>query len=441
MPRIPEKQINLKEMKAVKDKTVLDHETGEFVTIEETAGLSEGIVKIIGDKCIKGLFTPVLSKNIYAQLAFGPNQNQGSMLCISKDIVQNTDKIIYYNAKKGVYCITSQDIPVQNIAKAESILGIDNFPYFFKRDYAAESNLKLFTGREVVEKGEPHKYANLLKYTFGLEFETSAGYIPQEECFRNGLIPLRDGSISGLEYATIVMNSKNGPGLISQQVESLRKRTVVNKECSLHMHLGDFPVNGSAILRLWNLLYDLQDELGAAFLPTLAFNTEDWKKSKKSYCKKLESKFTSIEALYKWASMGESYYGSLTQPHPSDPEKTSKWNIKTRYYWINIIGMLFYKTAKTVEFRILAPTFNYNKIMGWLYVFNAILQYAENPKNNGNPGLHNIMYAIYPKEFANNIGNFLNDCSLLRNAQMQAGDYYGELHLLDDIAFEGDYDF
>ena len=68
---------------------------------------------------------------------------------------------------------------------------------------------------------------------------------------------------------------------------------------------------------------------------------------------------------------------NLTQVHPADTGGDRKWNINIRYYWVNFINILFYNKAKTVEFRFLRPTYNFNKIVGWMYIFNAILIYAE----------------------------------------------------------------
>ena len=77
----------------------------------------------------------------------------------------------------------------------------------------------------------------------GFEFETSAGIIPEEIALRDGLVPLRDGSISGLEYSSVVLTPDNdGLSLLKQQLETLRQYTSFNKECALHIHFGKFPM-------------------------------------------------------------------------------------------------------------------------------------------------------------------------------------------------------
>ena len=55
------------------------------------------------------------------------------------------------------------------------------------------------------------KFAPALKdLTFGVEFETVNGAVPAFKCKQLGLMPLRDGSIAGLEYATIPLQGEKG---------------------------------------------------------------------------------------------------------------------------------------------------------------------------------------------------------------------------------------
>jgi hypothetical protein len=81
-----------------------------------------------------------------------------------------------------------------------------------------------------------------LKYSFGFEFETSGGNIPLEELYRTGLMPLRDGSISGHEYTTIPLVGDFGLSVLENQINLLNKYTIIDKECSMHIHLGGYPI-------------------------------------------------------------------------------------------------------------------------------------------------------------------------------------------------------
>lgn len=322
----------------------------------------------------RGYYTINPCKNIIVQTSLG------SESAISKDVFpENT---IIFNKISGYY----KKVNPEDYHKAlvlSNIKGNGIFPYInIGRYYDAEHSIKKFKiNRDV--KDNNFKNKDVFKYTFGLEFETSKGYLPEEVCYQAGLIPLRDGSISGIEYATIPMDGKTGFDLLKYQTEVLREYTDFDKECSLHIHIGGLPVTPNHLLVLYKLAYYLQEEL-YNYIPGYSFNTSQYKASGKDYCKKI-NEYNKFSDLYEYLSGGySSYLGSLEQNHPVDRDRQAKWNIKSRYNYLNIINMAFYKGPKTVEFRFLRPTYNFNKIVNWLYIFNAILQYTETfVDNNG----------------------------------------------------------
>ena len=142
------------------------------------------------------------------------------------------------------------------------------------------------------------------------------------------------------------------------------------------------------------------------------------------------------------------YLGDLHQPHPNDIDRLHKWNINTRYHNFNLINLLFYNTCKTLEIRFVRPTFNFDKIMLWLAVFNAVLIYAEDMSNisksisniedvynvvNTLPCLETIIRGVYPSDFSDKIIDGLNLFELVIENQSCNGDYIGR-----DITIEED---
>ena len=226
-----------------------------------------------------------------------------------------------------------------------------------------------------------------LKYTFGIEFETAGGVIPEDKCFRYGLVPLRDGSITGVEYATVPLTNKH-INTLKTQVQCLKKYTTFNDTCSMHMHFGRLPADIKFFYVLYRVFSILEDELDS-LLPEYTFRTELYKDNEKSYCRKLPKNFNIID-WYDWLSNGTVLLNpddttiSLRTAHPSDPAGNHKWNIAQRYYSLNFINALFYNRNKTVEFRFLKPSNNINYIINWLYLFTAILKYTENIYNQCN---------------------------------------------------------
>ena len=239
-----------------------------------------------------------------------------------------------------------------------NVYGNGDFPYSVVREYEAENHINKFKqSLKDITYSEKILGAEAMKYSFGLEFETAAGYVPEKDCFNLGLIPLRDGSISGVEYSTIPLSGNEGFNRLKLMLDTLKENTVFNKDCSLHIHLGGFPVNRKTIFALYTLWSEKYQWVLNNYIPAYSYQTEKFKTNGKSYCKPTYS-FDCFEDLYK-GLVQTSYFGDLYQPHPADVEKKAKWNIKTRYFNCNFINMLCYNCAKTVEFRFLTPTYSF----------------------------------------------------------------------------------
>lgn len=288
---------------------------------------------------------------------------------------------IHFNKNLGLYEDTTALSPIMK--KVETVLadtiGQGIYNYSFNQEYSSSKHMEKFLKyprdmrinnpinlEDVKEFGE---------FSFGLEFETAAGKISQSDCFNLGLIPLRDGSISGIEYTTIPMQGPEGFNLLINQVKALQKSTTFDKECSLHVHLGGYPIEAKSIWALYKLLVAIEPQIGR-IMPLFAFNTSKFKAKGKDYCTRLR-KYASFEEYYTYCSGDRMRFdGCLTYPHPMDEEDRAKWNIHARYVWANIINLLFKKQGKTAEFRIHAPTFNIQKIINWMFICAAILKYA-----------------------------------------------------------------
>lgn len=385
---------------------------------------------------VKGWFYKVLNENI---LMFAP-ELEGTFLAMNKRMFGDD---LYYNNIKGLYSIRKTESDI--IGEINLLKGSGGFPYTIERKYDAESSMKLFKNVEEIPKIFSDKYKNLIKYTFGIEYETCSGYIPQDLCYSHGLIPLRDGSISGVEYATVVMDKELGFERIIKQMELLNTYTTFDRNCSLHLHFGNVPVREENILSLYMLSVFVQEEL-APYLPAYSFDTRNYKASGKDYCKRLPKNISSFEDLYIFVGdMQARYAGSLDQPHPRDPKKEAKWQVKSRYHWLNLVNMCFYNRPKTVEFRMLRPTHNVNKLIFWIYFFNAMLLYSE--KLSGRilgmkspliymrrnfKGIKDMLLKVYPEELCNKMFKMLDDLRYIVKCQTSAQDLIGELTDFED---------
>ena len=311
------------------------------------------------------------------------------------------------------------------------------FPYQFRKRYEAIECFNLFNGKQNVLEDEKFPIANVFKYTFGLEFETSSGLIPEEICFRDGLIPLRDGSISGNEYSTVVLEGNSGFNLLYQQLKTLRQYTRFDKECSLHIHLGGYPLIPEKILSLYNLCYFLQNDI-RRYVPKYTFFTSKYKASGKDYCKLLQKGYDNFRSYY-IDFTGENYFGDLHQAHRDDITRERKWNIHQRYYWANLLNLICYHVNKTMEFRLLRPTYNLEKILTWMYIFNAIHIYAENHSvSESGITLMDVLREVYPVELFEKLEIQLYKLEVCVIEQNSAGDYIGNRTDIDDEIFDKD---
>lgn len=341
--------------------------------------------------------------------------------------------VLVFSVLRGVY-ISTVDFPQDSLIREQYEKGQGEFPYRFERRYEAIESFNIFKNKQVILHPEEFSIAKYLKYSFGLEFETSMGYIPENICFRDGLIPLRDGSISGLEYSTVVMKGNTGLSLLRQQLDTLRQYTAFNKECSLHIHFGGYPLTPDTVFNLYFVCRTLEPAF-ENILPPETFYTSNYKENGKDYCRKLPS-FRNFDNLYE-SLVGRKFYGSFTQPHPNDIRREAKWRIPTRYYWVNFINALCYNVNKTIEFRFLRPTYNFEKILIWICILNAIMIYSETCEIKEvsaaySPNLlRSILQAVYPEPEASYIINGVNKLRILCCNQCRNGDKIGR-----DVEFE-----
>lgn len=313
--------------------------------------------------------------------------------------------------------------------------GKDQYPYNLdKYTYNTKFVEELFKDKQNIDNIINFKFIDELPYTFGLEFETAGGFIPQHKLYELGLIPLRDGSISGIEFSTVVLQGNNGLNLLKQQMELLNEYTIFDKDCSLHIHLGNFKLSEEVLIAVNNLFVNSHIE---HYLPSYTFNTTLYKtNTHKNYCA-YNAKYKTFEQMY-YSLVGRNYYGNLFQSHPKDISGTHKWNINERYKAINFINALCYNGPKTIEYRMLRPTYNFDKVLGWLFIYAAYIKYAETHNYTSaflyktSFNVETIIKDVYSPELANILCEFISMSCKIVYAQNNVGDHYGMRVDIDD---------
>ena len=350
---------------------------------------------------------------------------------IKYPILMKMNNIVYCK-RTGEFVVDEEGNPY--IEYDKNVYGNGRFPYEIAREYGAEKHINMFNESIIEVENVEYPYAKHLKYSFGLEFETAAGFIPEQKCFNLGLIPLRDGSISGIEYSTIPLSGNEGLNRLKAQLECLKEYTIPNKECSVHIHFGGFPINKKSIFALHQLWSFKYQHLLRDYIPNYSYNTNYFKNNGKNYCAETPC-FKDFKSMYQYY-VGCNFMGDLYQPHPNDVEKKAKWNIKTRYFNCNFINLLCYRGPKTLEFRFLTPTYSFEKLTTFIMIFNALLIEAEHVAEFSERNLNDIIMDkdkslkerisdVYPSNIAKKVIDNLEKLRYLRATQENCGDNCG----------------
>lgn len=233
-------------------------------------------------------------------------------------------------------------------------------------------------------------------HTFGLEYETSKGFIPPRFMYRWGLMPLRDGSISGTEYVSIPLRGAQGLQAIKAHCEVLNKRTINNEYCSLHLHIGNIKKTPLFAVALYCLCYRLQEELHE-MLPPFKRSVHFIKSKDKDHAQLLKSldivynngiiepdtgnvTKTSLDTAFGriWSFLTGGYemnetFNPKTGRHPQ--EGRSKWHWFPRYHWVNFLNLYF--GPGTIEFRCHHASSDFIQVSNWFFICIAIVRYSE----------------------------------------------------------------
>lgn len=288
----------------------------------------------------------------------------------------------------------------------------------FAKTVKAYENTKIPISKEVERIGKYFK-----DYTFGIEFETTTGTIPQYLLGRLGLVPLRDGSIAGYEYTTVPLRGVKGIQTIINICKELNKRCEYDHTCSMHIHIGNVRTDMLYLTVLYNLCRKIQDKV-FKLVPHYKSDPINIAGLRKNYCQKLNDigmefpsnmfeldkrKYDALvkqnyQALFNFCAGGNQ--ADIVDGPRAHPQGDQKWNRHNRYFFVNFIPMIY--DNKTIEFRLHSGTFNKDKVLFWMLFNIAILEFADKAARE----LH-TMKDIPLQDIVNSfVGQFNNDYEL-----------------------------
>lgn len=409
------------------------------------------------------------------------------VICLNKELAEKLGYIEDF--RTGCY-LNSKNLTA-NGKKIIQSKSIQSYPKIKKLAYNADNNNSYFLN-VIKQYNENKKFLRLDDYTtqaakllgnlsYGLEIETSNGYIPYNLLAPLGIVPLKDGSlrdehgVEPYEYTTVPLSGETGLQTIKEQFYELNKRCEINHKCSLHIHIGSIPKrNMEFIIALYKLAYNIQDEIFEMFpyyktypeqcgfhknycakLPDLQLNNYKFNKGNMTPSEAKKMVKSAFDKIYWWGSdqtinETNSEWNLDTCLHPKG--NTEKWNYYARYHWLNFHNFIF-SNRHTIEFRVHTPTLNFTKASNWLFITAGIIQFAEqftneilrdevefNLKTVLSCYKNYFFKSFYENDYSNKVSDYLINYVNFRKKKMkediEKGDYWGK-----SVEFENDSGF
>lgn len=410
-------------MSGEKSNNVLEFHSGKEVSKSE-ATLIQGITHLDEkDNPVMGYFYATLDN---CQVCIGHISHiavNRAVVLKSPHYYEGIDGIIYYK-------------PLTDITKSISLLGVSD-SYKKSQDYSVTSATiaevtKYLENRKIDISSSAKDICKELKgLSVGVELETATGIIPQDVLASTGLVPLRDGSISGLEYVTIPLSTEKDCQILINSLHAVETYTATDGACALHFHFGNIPRTEEFIVAMYHTIAVIQNELYALQPPYKMLN---WGVKRKSYSQPLPMAVTgklndhnsvveNFEYIYEWLTMGMQRYDQVkrdlnnVKSHPADPSGQHKWNISPRYSIVNFVPLIF-GNKKTIEFRLSEISVSRSVVIGEMLLFANIVNYVKansaniikNLKRNNLINLEQILSST-----TNKFGDFLEYMGSKRN--------------------------
>ena len=304
---------------------------------------------------------------------------------------------LFYRNDIGMYCLEK--------CYENNLIRISKFNWYYPIPKCYNFSKLNIPKNEI--KLELDEYNVISNYTIGIEYETSGGNIPWLECRKYNLVPLYDGSIAGHEYVTFPLTHGELHS-ISNHLQLLNNYTAFDRNCSLHIHFGGFPINYQAIEKLVKTWRYFQYDL-LKYIPAWSYEVEKYKDNHKAYNKPL--KISNLKSFYE-STTANDYIddNSFYLPNLFDQDEIRKWEVQGRYYNMNIMHLISGNEHKTVEFRFLRPTYNYKELKWYILILGSFLNYVLTEKSSYEitvPELIDMYFTDNDKEYMIHVSQVL----------------------------------
>ena len=270
-----------------------------------------------------------------------------------------------------------------------------------------------------------YSISNGMRYTFGVEVETSNGSMDYDDSQELNLLSTYDGSTSGPEYVTGVLKGDYGFNHLKKICEAIQNSGhETNKRCGIHVHIGG-KFNRLFTIMLLRLGHKIQDELYRMMPPSRLQNT---------YCKYIPDYVNEMDLKNYRQYLGRYIHGSgtLLDKHNNKGSRLGGYP-STRYRWLNCVNFSTNSGKPTVEFRNHGASMSYDKIRNWALICMAIVRYAENNQKRIWYNIEDInLNEVIMTSLGDNIGKqimayYYKRCHLFADNYAEDGSHYDNL--------------
>lgn len=284
----------------------------------------------------------------------------------------------------------------------KSIYNYRDLPREILKEIDKESSIekpRLELENEIIE--------GLMNLSIGVEIETSWCNLPEENLYKYGFFPVRDGSIAGNEFVSSPAFDINGIRNIYYFMDECNKTAQVDSSTSFHVHVGSIKVKDEKkfLVDLYNNYYTLQNEINQL----VPFYKRDffWLRNKnKDHCKQLAYPVTNFDQVFSWAnefckSSKNCNYENKTHVKQGRP----KYEWESRYYALNYSNFIF-NDQKTIEFRYHHGILNPNRGLNWILIVAAIVNATIHELKFST--LEEVIKYCYPTKLAKRLNSYIS---------------------------------
>jgi len=254
--------------------------------------------------------------------------------------------------------------------------------------------------------------------TFGVEIETSGGYMPRNIYKYLNMKAVRDGSILGKEYVSGVLKGDSGFHHLHLICNEIAKRCTIDASCSVHVHIGDIKFTKEYVVLAYLLGMKLEKEIFSFLPPSRRGNIYCQTISKiamslnphMSYNEyKIEIDRIYREIFFKIAAgdLSESYNKKYNHKRGA---RCGYDQSTPRYWWLNFVPAITNTrngvpnekgeiNSYTLELRCHGGSLNFKKIKNWVKFVMAFTSFVDNNKEaimTGPVTMDDVIKSAYP---------------------------------------------